>query len=261
MPPVLELLDAAGGSPPAGEDSGRRVAWEIEREHLLELLAHQQRVAQAGLVTAGLTHDINNHVQMISGAAFLALDGSDPNEWRDALERIQEQCRAVTDMTRAFMSFIRRQDTACAGTFAVSDVVAQTARLVRPLAKRRRVELTNLASCDAEVRGETRLAIQAVVNLATNAIEACGDADGRVAITARMAPIGYARIEVSDTGPGIPVKIRRQIFRPFATERRADRGTGLGLFIVRQIVRKLDGSIRVRTSSEGTTIQIDLPVA
>ena len=83
---------------------------ESERDTLIALLAHQQRVAQAGLVTSGLAHDVDNHVQVISGSAFLSLQRSNPAEWKQTLERIQQQCLELTETTRAFLSFVRRRE-------------------------------------------------------------------------------------------------------------------------------------------------------
>nr|MDJ0974683.1 ATP-binding protein [Planctomycetota bacterium] len=67
------------------------------------------------------------------------------------------------------------------------------------------------------------------------------------------------RIEVEDNGPGIPGHLRRRIFRPFVTGDAKDGGRGVGLFIVRQAVRRLGGSIRVESGPKGTRFGIDLP--
>jgi signal transduction histidine kinase len=66
---------------------------------------------------------------------------------------------------------------------------------------------------------------------------------------------------VIDDGPGIPDDMRGRLFRPFATGHRDTGGRGLGLFVVRQAIRKLGGSIRVETSSSGTTFRLEFPSA
>ena len=88
-----------------------------DRQTLLELLAQQQRVAQVGLVTAGLAHDVDNHEQVISGVTFLALRRRNPEEWKRALEKVQAQCCALSEMTRAFLGFVRRRDDAVHAKF------------------------------------------------------------------------------------------------------------------------------------------------
>ena len=245
----------------AAEDLRERVEQlEVEREVLLELLSQQQRVAQAGLVTAGLAHDVNNHVQIISGTAYLAERNADPSSWQHALERIQKQCCALAETTHTFLGFVRRKDEIGVGDFTLSHVIRETQRLVRPLAHQNRIEVLVDIESDATVTGAARLAIQAVVNLVTNAIRACPRRGGQVKING-VATQNGGRIEVADNGSGIPEEVRRTLFRPFASERTKRDGNGLGLFIVRQTIRRLGGSIRVRSTEHGSTFRIDLPSA
>jgi two-component system C4-dicarboxylate transport sensor histidine kinase DctB len=234
---------------------------EHDREMLLELLAQQQRVAQVGLITSGLTHDIANHLQVISGRVYLALQHDDPHEWREALEKVQELCAAMTETTRAFLGFVRRRKTTWQESFQLSSVIEEGFRLTRRLAEQECVSLETASDGAALVRGEPGLAVQAIVNLVSNAIKACAPSHGQVSIRASCPSDTVARIEVSDNGPGIPEDVRRRLFRPFATSRGDGGGNGLGLFIVRQAVRKLGGQIKMTTSSEGTTFWLDLPRA
>jgi len=234
---------------------------EHDREMLLELLAQQQRVAQVGLITSGLTHDIANHLQVITGRVYRALQHDDPHEWREALERVQQLCAAMTETTRAFLGFVKRRKTTWQESFRLSSVIEEGFRLTRRLAEQECVSLETTSDGDAFIQGEPGLAVQAIVNLVSNAIEACAPSHGQVSIRTSCPSDAVARVEVSDNGPGIPEQIRRRLFRPFATSRDDQGGNGLGLFIVRQTVRKLGGQIRMTTSSEGTTFWIDLPRA
>ena len=227
---------------------------------LLEMLAQQQRVAQMGLITSGLAHDVKNHIFVLMGNADLALCSANPQEWRDALTRIKERCRELSDVTNAFLGFVRRNQTSASESFDVSQAVRQACSLAQPLARQVRVEIAGDVPTGFRVAGEPRLLIQALLNLISNALRAIDDDQGQITVSAIGLP-GKAtcRIEVRDTGPGIPEVIRRRLFRPFATGHPERGGTGMGLFIVRQAVRRLDGSIRVRTSPRGTQFQIDLP--
>jgi len=223
---------------------------------LMEMVVQQQRLAQAGLITGSLAHDVNNHLQCISGASFLALQSQDPAEWRRALERIQERCCAVTETTRSFLGFLRRREMHGAGAFCLARAAKETQRLVEPLAKKHDVRLDLRLSSDANVMGEYRLVVQALVNLVTNAIRALtGRPSSRVEIHASTAG-EQARITVSDNGPGIPAGIRSRIFRPLTTSH----GNGLGLFIVRQNIRRCGGVIRVKTGQHGTCFDVRLPL-
>lgn len=247
--------------PDDAQDMAPPESWREERETLLELLAQQQRVAQAGLITSGLSHDAKNHIQHILGVIFIALRSRKPDDWKDALEQIQDQCCGLTEILDAFLDFVRRRDSVKEERFALSTVVEQVGRLIQPLAKSNQVEVTKTVEADSEVAGEARMAIQAVVNLASNAIRACAEKRGTVEIKASVPMTGLCRLTVADDGPGIPEDLRSRLFRPFATGHADSGGNGLGLFIVRQTVRRLGGSIRVRTSPDGTSFHIDLPAA
>ena len=255
-----EAAPAASAADAAAALAAERESWAAERELLLEMLAHQQRVSQAGLVTAGLAHDVGNHAQCIAGLAYIAQASDDPLDWKDALEQIQERCRELGETTRSFLAFVRRRDRAEVRSFRIAGVLEQAARLLRPLAKSAEVRLEVVNEGDGDVRGDPRLAVQALVNLASNAIRACSGKRGRVVLRCGRGPLGTCRLAVEDDGPGIPEELRGRLFRPFVTGHDNDGGNGIGLFVVRQTVRKLDGSRRVRTQRQGTWCVLDLPV-
>jgi len=185
----------------ASENLAERVrTLEAKNEMLLDLLTQQQRVAQAGLVTAGLAHDVDNHVQVIIGSAYLACRRDDPEGWKAALNKIQEQCVALTETTRAFLGFVRRRDTLGNSEFDIAQVLDESRRLAQPLARRHGVEIAvDVAQACAKLQGERRLATQAVVNLVSNAVRACSDRSGGcVAITASQPTPGTCRVTVRD---------------------------------------------------------------
>lgn len=241
------------------ESAVDEVAPDREKENLLQIIVRQQRLAQAGLLTASLTHDVGNFVQLISGAAFLALDSDDPEEWRAGLREVQESCRDLSDLTRAFMNLFRRQEEQREGRFRLSQVLTQVERIVRTYARKMRVDLNITIHGEDEIVGEQRLAVQAVVNLATNAVKACASGSGRVEIEILPHTTETVGIRVSDNGPGIPREVRARLFRPYSAAAGSDDGHGLGLFIVRQTVRQLGGRIRIHTSEEGTTFVLEFP--
>jgi len=98
--------------------------------------------------------------------------------------------------------------------------------------------------------------------LLVNAVQAIGTErarDGRIVVVVRREG---ARVlaEISDNGPGIPPGMLNRVFEPFFTTKPAGQGTGLGLFLCRNIVRRHGGELRVRsTPQHGTTFVIDLP--
>lgn len=119
-----------------------------------------------------------------------------------------------------------------------------------------------MISGDAELVGDERLAVQALFNLGSNAIEACKGLNGSSVALRLVCGAGVpCAIEVDDDGPGIPYSLRPRLFQPFTTGRAQSGGRGLGLFVVRQAVRNLGGNIRVETSTGGTLFRLEFPDA
>jgi signal transduction histidine kinase len=245
--------------PAAPPDADERAAWEAERERLMAMLSQQQRVAQTGLITAGLVHEVGNHVMLIHGLAYLALRGCDPAKWRSTLQQVQAQCEELSDTMRTILAFAGRREEGAVATFRVGDVIAQAVRLLRPLARDRGVALRDEVRRDAVLIGEQRLLVQALVNLGSNAVRACDGRPGTVALRADLLQGRLCRIEVEDDGLGIPEHLRHRLFRPFVTGHAGSGGSGLGLFLVRRVVRGMGGSIHVTTSPEGTRFRLDVP--
>jgi len=107
------------------------------------------------------------------------------------------------------------------------------------------------------VAKDPRLVRQAVLNVAVNAVQAM-PRGGRITIRTRREPTA-ARVEIEDTGAGIPDEVRARIFEPFFTTKAS--GTGLGLAVVRRIVEGHGGTVAVRsTPGEGTVFSLRFPL-
>lgn len=253
---VLQSLASDSAAPDAAEP-----AWARERERLLRIIAQQQRVAQTGLITAGLVHEIANHVMLIKGISFAALRGCDPARWRSALRQVDERCEELSETMQTMLAFAGRHEGGEVETFGASDVIEQALRLIQPLASVRQVALMRSVEDDAVLVGDRRLLIQALMNLGSNAIHACDGQAGNVTFRTTCIDDRWCRIEVEDDGLGVPEYMRPRLFRPFASSRAGSGGTGLGLFLVRQAVRRMGGVIRVETSPAGTRMRLEIPVA
>jgi signal transduction histidine kinase len=109
------------------------------------------------------------------------------------------------------------------------------------------------------IRADVTQLEMALLNLVTNALDAM-PLGGTLSITATARP-GAIRVEVADTGPGIPAEIREHLFGPWVTTKPPGQGTGLGLAIVRDVVRAHGGSVSASNQSTGAVFVIDLPAA
>ena len=104
-----------------------------------------------------------------------------------------------------------------------------------------------------------------MTNLVANAIEAMPQGGVLKLKTRHVTVLGIIKIEIADSGPGIPMDERAKVFTPFFTTKKQGKGTGLGLFVSHEMVRKLGGNIRVisstgnESSSPGTVFTVEFP--
>lgn len=224
---------------------------------------------------AGAAHDLNNLLVLVNGCAELALQDdalSAPtrqlmNEILDTGERAKSLARQMLALGQPLL----RQPTAV----DVAALLAASARLLdRLTGERIRLDL-DVAAEPIWVLAQASQLEQVIVNLVLNARDAM-PGGGTLAIAAATAPRRaahetaagvsqgdcVARLVVTDTGSGIDPAILERMYEPYVTTKSGDKGSGLGLAVVRSIVDQLGGSIDVATAAgRGTTFAIELPLS
>ena len=236
-----------------------------DRRFAEEALRKTEKLAAVGRLAASISHEINNPLESVTNLVFLA---------RSAPE--------LSEKTRSFLSTAERE------LARVSHIATQTLRFYRQSARPTQIDLREtvdsvlklyegrINNAQVEVRreyqdqpclvhaleGELR---QVIANLLGNAIDATPPA-GRIRL--RVAPVSsihdqpMVRVTIADNGCGINPELRARIFEPFFTTKTST-GTGLGLWITREILAKHRGHIRVRSrqasSAHGTVFTVTLP--
>jgi len=268
-----ERLGELFASPVAG---GQVILYlvDISEQKALETkFAQSQKMQAVGQLAGGVAHDFNNLLTVIIGnSEFLLMrhQAGDPS-FKEINEIHQNALRAAT-LVGQLLAFSRKQ-TLQPRTLNLRDVIGELAIMLRRLV-REGMELKlehgpDLWSVHAD---ETQIS-NAIINLVVNARDAMPKG-GTVTIrtanetvaqaaafgTAIMPPGDYVRIEVSDTGMGIPKEHMGKIFDPFFTTKPVGQGTGLGLATVYGIVKQTGGFITVDSEvGRGTTFRIFLP--
>ncbi len=236
-----------------------------------EQLAAAQKLESLGSLVAGVAHNFNNVLGTILAEADLALSDTPPDSpARDSLERINAATLRASETVAMLMAYAGT-DAGASTLLDVTPVIEETLRLFRAAAPRRADIRVSLARSLPAVRAEVPQIRQAVMNLLTNAWESLRNGTGWIQVTTACVsdrpamepdrPAGrYVRLEVTDTGCGIPEETKSRIFDPFYTTKSL--GRGLGLPAVQGIVRSLGGTIQVRSSpGQGSTFEILLPCA
>jgi PAS domain S-box-containing protein len=242
-----------------------------EAEHQRQVLARSQQLRVLGEMASGIAHDLNQSLALISGYGELARDAlSAP---APALAEIQNMMdvaiRAAQDGARTLrqlLAFARVHEAEPVETLDLASLLREVAELTAPRL-RTASETGHGISLEVDAPDDGELLIQgsrpalreALTNLIFNAVDALGD---RGTIRMRAAPAGdRILVEVSDTGPGIPLELQSRIFEPFFTTK-GERGTGLGLAQVSGVVARHGGELSLESApGRGTTFRILLPRA
>jgi PAS domain S-box-containing protein len=226
-------------------------------------LQHSQRLELVGRLAAGVAHDFNNVLSAISGFTseiLHSLDGEDPRA--EDLREIETLVERAAGLTGHLLGLTRHRDH---GRTRLVNVAEQLRRLAPTL------RILVGSAIDLEIATDEftvstaidpGLLDQVVLNLAANARDATADG-GRVHVHAGVVgPESGPRVRVTvrDNGSGIPPQVLERVFQPFFTTKAEHRGTGLGLWLVREIIEAANGTIAVQSSPlEGTVVTFELP--
>jgi two-component system, sensor histidine kinase FlrB len=233
---------------------------DVTEAHLMQVfLTRQQRLLTLGELAAGLAHQIRTPLAAaLLYASQMTLPGRDAEALSRCAERTVGSLKQLDKLVNDMLAF--SHGGAAREAVSVSALLEQVAQWLRP-ALRRGIRLTiRTEAPNLMVRANAPSLVSAVLNLATNALQAAS-ADLDLELLARRAAGGRAQIVVSDNGPGVPAHIRARIFEPFFTTRA--RGNGIGLAIVKSVVEAHKGSVSLADNTHGAptgaTFIIDLP--
>ena len=226
-----------------------------------ERLIHLSRLVMIGELTACFAHDVSNPLMLIQGHLRLIDEQIPPDHplrdnlraANDASDRIGLLASRMLDFSRKPSSRVERCN--------ISDIVDDAYRFVRPYLSLRTVSFEfDKQSKMRPVSVDRNLLVQVLINLFQNAADAMVNCPQRNLKVTAGEESDAVRIEISDTGRGIPEANCERVFEPFFTTK-GNLGTGLGLYITRRIVvEDLKGAITVASVPPGTTFTIGLPI-
>jgi PAS domain S-box-containing protein len=229
-----------------------------------DLLRKSEKLAAAARLSATVAHEINNPLEAIGNLLYLAkgMDGV-PAEAKEHLTAAELQLERVSHITQQTLGFFR--ESKVPGKIDVVALVESVLRLHSNKLKTKNISLVeNFSECPP-MQGLSGELKQVVANLISNAADAVPE-NGTIEVNLScVETAGGQLIELSirDDGPGIPGDIQEQIFEPFFTTKK-DIGTGLGLWVSKEIVDRHGGSITISSNGAeahtGTVFRVQLPV-
>jgi two-component system, NtrC family, sensor kinase len=234
-----------------------------DQKMLQEQLIQSEKMSAIGQLVSGVAHELNNPLAGISAFAQLLLaEKRFPPDQRTAAETIYSEARRASRIVQNLLTFAR-QHKAEKGPTTLNQVLDDTLELrayelrVRGIDVRREYD-----EALPDTMADAHQLQQVFLNLVTNAEQAMEKADGhhhRLTVRTRRAGESV-RIEIEDTGGGIPPNLVERIFNPFFTTKPTGSGTGLGLSISLGIVREHEGKIWAENAQGGARFIVELPI-
>ncbi len=240
-----------------------------EKELMNQQVIETGKLASIGELAAGIAHEINNPVAiMVEEAGWIGdlleeedfKEGENLDEFKRALNQIKSQGIRCKEITHKLLSFSRKTDPKVQDV-QINDLIKEMVELSAQKAKYSNVVVnTNLAKDLPSIQMSESELQQVFLNLLNNAIDAMEKTGGTIQITSQKENNNIL-ISVADNGPGIPRANLARIFDPFFSTKPVGKGTGLGLSICYGIIKKMGGSIGVKSVIDaGTTFHVRIPL-
>jgi signal transduction histidine kinase len=228
-------------------------------------LVESEKLAAMGRLSAQLSHEINNPLCAIQTSVntikYIVSNNEKTEKIKDIADRINGELGRLTKLSKDILGFVRpTKETA--KHININDIILETINFYRSQFEQKKVNiildlcknLPNVIATNDKIK-------QVLSNLFLNSQDAMPDG-GKLSVTTTNIGGNFVNILVSDTGTGIPEEIKNKIFNPFFTTKREGKGTGLGLFTVKNIIKAFNGAVKLEsTQGKGTIFIIELPAA
>ena len=236
---------------------------ELEDSHNRLLLS--DKMASIGLLTAGIAHEINNPLFVITGYLNVLKDSLksgqvSAGELQEVADKLDTASKSIVKLVSGIKTYARIEETAPV-PIDLNSAIQESLNLVAFLYKQEDIKLREELSGDSPmILGNIGKLQPVLMNLFSNAKDAMESSKTKIISVETSEQDGKVTIEVSDTGCGIAPDQIKRIFSRAYTTKPVGKGSGMGLDLVRKLVRGMDGSISVESElARGTTFRIEFP--
>ncbi len=227
----------------------------LEDASLLAEKVQQSKLAALGRLSASIAHEIRNPIGALSHAGQLLRESPDIQEQdKRFLDIIQTNSRRVSEIVDNILQ-LSRKDAVKSQQLELESWTRDFVNEFISTLELFEGQLSIVDSENVEVRMDPGHLHQVTWNLCENAVKYASETAGAIAVElryGRLSKSGRPFLEISDHGPGIPPELEDSVFEPFATGRLG--GTGLGLYICRELCERNGGSLRYRSREGGGSI-------
>ncbi len=235
----------------------------LEKERVKSL--HNAKLASIGQLAAGVGHEINNPLAILSGLITITdqmvMNNYDKVIIKDKFHKMEGSVSRISNIVKGLRTFAR-SDSDEITSFDPFELIKETSDLLKELYLRDEVSFSvDLCRVPATIKGNRGRLQQVLVNLISNAKDASEGRPGRAVKVFAEIKNEQLEIAIRDNGCGIEVQLREKIFEPFFTTKDVNKGTGIGLSLVNTIVKEHAGKIDFTSEvGVGTEFKIYLPV-
>jgi PAS domain S-box-containing protein len=245
------------------------------RKKLQAQLLQSQKMEAVGMLASGIAHDFNNILSVIKGYGTMVADTLETGSpAREDMNEVLIAAERATDLTGRLLVFSRK-DTVSMMPVDINEIILGSRKMLGRIIRESIEFNIEPADMPLTVLADAGQIEQVLINLAVNSKDAMPEG-GRLTIStglqelsdAYIAAYGYgkpgtyARITVADTGQGMDAEMQKRIFEPFFTTKEIGKGTGLGLAVSYEIIKKHGGYTSVYSEpGQGTEFKIYLPLS
>ncbi|MBI5197743.1 MAG: hypothetical protein HZA19_03950 [Nitrospirae bacterium] len=222
-------------------------------------LLHAEKLATIGAFSAGIAHDINNPLYLILSLSESLLDEKDPVVIREYAQDILGTVQKIKAIVEGFTGYARTSAEEALEPVEIGRVLDEALRVVKYATVCYDVNvIKDYDGTPLLLHGRSQEFLQLFINLIKNAVQAMGG-KGTLRLSVRGGEDAITAV-VSDSGPGIPREHGERIFDPFFTTKPPGQGTGLGLYIVKTLLERYGGEIRMESEvGHGTAFRLRFP--
>ncbi|NCN95725.1 MAG: PAS domain S-box protein, partial [Bdellovibrionales bacterium] len=265
---IVKDLNGTEGLWSIAEDITEKLNQEEEVHRQKQIASHQSKLASIGELAAGVGHEINNPLAIVKG--YLAtIDKKIENrslaqkDLISYLTKVDVAINRIAKIVQGLRTF-SRSDTGDLAEFSAIEAVEESLGMIGEIYSREGIQmgLSNQVHQGLIINGNRGQFQQVLMNLLSNAKDATVNQEVRKIDIKINQDLKHIVIEIKDNGCGIPLRLQERIFDPFFTTKEVNKGTGIGLSLVHNFVKDLNGSIRVETKeNEGSSFILQIPIA
>ncbi len=273
---ISPVYDHAGGMThfvKVAEDITRRRQAEQALKKLDRQMQRAQKMEALGELAGGIAHDFNSYLGAILVNVELARSTCDePQAWSEYLDRVTLASRQAAGLARQILTYSGRRDQH-RRPLQLGPLVRETLRVLRSTLPATIDVRLDISPTVPEVRADVAQLQQVIVNLWTNACHALGQGPGQITVSVQpvrvepqmalrhdLQPGGYVRLSFHDNGCGITAANQENVFDAFFSTKPEGQGTGLGLSVVKSIMREHRGAVLVESQpGKGTSMILLFP--